>query len=88
MKTKLKLNDLKVTSFVTELKQNEVLTVKGGGFTFNNRMVYHTEIQGFCAPGYSQNPLYGDPGADCIMTLFCDNRLQSDRESIDPNNLC
>ncbi len=30
MKTKLKLNDLKITSFVTELKQNETQTVNGG----------------------------------------------------------
>ncbi len=40
MKTKLKLNDLKVTSFVTELNQNEVLTVKGGGFMYLNTKIF------------------------------------------------
>ncbi len=33
MKTKLKLKDLKVTSFVTALESNETLTVKGGAQT-------------------------------------------------------
>ncbi len=39
MKTKLKLNDLKITSFVTELKQNETLTVQGGIVTPNGNPI-------------------------------------------------
>ncbi len=39
MKTKLKLNDLKVTSFVTALENNEKLTVNGGGVITSNSIV-------------------------------------------------
>ncbi len=76
MKTKLKLNDLKVTSFVTELKQNEKATVKGGNLL--------TWI--FCQR--QGNSVYATGLAECPNLTWARNCSQGDGYTCHANPAC
>ena len=71
---KLKLNDLKVQSFITELEKDAANTVQGGNITNNPNCTFNGACNtraNFCNYTCGVPVLPGLPECVCPPTLFC-----------------